>query len=256
MTQISNWRGQQIDVARSTGGVLAVADPWNSVINTGVRPWPAPELIQKIYQSRQVRAFVAAEHTAATNKLGFYSDLQSLHSEDAITWSVFGPVIYAAIQVRVAFVRDLLALIDVHGSANNAHVWLWRRLPHPDSLVPGGPEIDFGIQTDDVFLLGEAKWRSSVGAAQGVNRDKDQLTLRREFCEKYGRRLLPDVRRFVVLGVSWKGTMVPHADSEVDGVSLHVRDTTWEALAGITSHPCAEELRAYLQWKADNSIAI
>ena len=122
-------------------------------------------------------------------------------------------------------------------------MWLWRRLPHPDTLVTGGPEIDFGIRTDDVFLLGEAKWRSSVGAAQGVNRDKEQLTLRREFCQKYGQRLLAGVKHFVVLGISWKGEMVPVADAQEDGVGLHVRDTTWEAVAQFASHPCAEEVR-------------
>ena len=144
-------------------------------------------------------------------------------------------------------------MIDVQGSCSNARLWLWRRLPHPDTLVPGGPEIDFGIQTDEVFLLGEAKWRSPVGAAQGANRDKDQMTLRREFCEKYGRRLLPGVRRFVVLAVSPKGGITPRADSEIDGATLHLREATWEAIADITSHPYAPEVQKYLEWKTKNS---
>jgi hypothetical protein len=254
--QILNWQGRQIEVAKSSGGVLAVAKPWDNVVRTGIRPWPAPELIQKLYQSRQGRAFVDTEHMAATDALGFYSDLQSLHSEDAITWSVFGPIVYATPDTRLAFVRDLLALIAVEGTADNAHVWLWRRLPHPDTLVPGGPEIDFGIQTDDVFLLGEAKWRSSVGAAQGVNRNKDQLTLRREFCQKYGKRLLAGVRSFVVLGVSWKGGMVARADTEADCTSLHISDTTLKAHAAIRSHPCADELLRYIHWKREHSLAI
>lgn len=211
--------------------------------------------VHRGYQSRQTRAFVGSERAAVIGGLGFYSDLQSLHSEDAITWSVFGPIAYGSTATRLAFVRDLLRVIDVEGSAANAHVWLWRRLPHPDTLVPGGPEIDFGIQTDDTFLLGEAKWRSSVGAAQGVNRDKDQMTLRREFCEKYGRRLLEGIRQFVVLGVSWKGGMASVADSKADTVRLHVRDTTWDALGGLDSHPCAEELRRYIRWKAEHSAA-
>ena len=202
MAQIRNWRDESIEVAESGGGVRAVVNPWDNAISTGVRPWPAPELIHKIYQSRQVRAFSGANQQLATAALGFYSDLQSIHSEDAITWSVFGPVIYATAPVREAFVRDLLNVIGVPAVATNAHIWLWRRLPHPDTLVPGGPEIDCGVQTDDLFLLGEAKWRSSVGAAQGVKKDKDQVTLRREFCEKYGSRLLPTVKHFVVLGVS------------------------------------------------------
>jgi hypothetical protein len=219
------------------------------VITTGIRPWPAPELIQKIYQSRQIRAFSGDDQQLATATLGFYSDLQSIHSEDAITWSVFGPVLYASAEMREAFVADLLRLIRVSGSPSNARVWLWRRLPHPDTLVPGGPEIDFGVQTEDVFLLGEAKWRSSVGASQGVNRDKNQVTLRREFCEKYGRRMLPGARHFVVLGVSWKGGITADAQTESDGVNLYTRDSTWSAVWEISSHPCHEEVRRYLEWK-------
>ena len=254
--QIRDWNDRPIEAAKSSGGVVAVADPWNNVIQTSVRPWPPPELIQKVYQSRQIRAFVDSEQIAATATLGFYSDLQSIHSEDAITWSVFGPIAYAPPATRTAFVREILALIGINGSATNANVWLWRRLPHPDTLVPGGPEVDFGIQTDDVFLLGEAKWRSSVGAAQGMNRDKDQLTLRREFCQKYGHRILTGIRRFVVLGVSWKGGMTPRADTEADGIGLHVRDTTWSALADMRSHPCADELSRYVRWKDEHSLAI
>jgi hypothetical protein len=253
MRQIQDWRGHPIQVAQSKGGVIAVVDPWDNLIRTSVQPWPAPELIQKIYQSRHKRAFINDDHVAATAKLGFYSDLQSMHSEDSITWSAFGPIIYADPATRAAFVRDLLTLINIHGTAKNAHVWLWRRLPHPDTLVPGGPEIDFGIHTDDIFLLGEAKWHSSVGKAQGVHGDKDQLTLRHEFCQKYGRRLLTGVRHFVVLGVSRQGGMVSPADTEADGVLLHLRDITWKALSDLESHPCATELRQYLSWKAKHS---
>lgn len=255
MESIQDWNGNPIEVAKSAGGVTAVADAWENVISTGVRPWPPPELIQKIYQSRQTRAFTGMEHVAVTAKFGFYSDLQSLNSEDAITWSVFGPIAYASQSIRDLFARELLTLIDVQGSAANSRVWLWRRLPHPDTLVPGGPEIDFGIQTDDVFLLGEAKWRSKVGARQGVHHDKDQMTLRTEFCEIYGRRLLPETVRFVVLGVSLSGGIAQRVDTESDCVGLHVRDTTWEALSSISSHPSAEEVRKYLNWKTKNSNA-
>lgn len=255
MGSIEDWLGKPIEVARSNGGVLAVANPWNNVIRSGVLPWPPPELIQKIYESRQVNAYSESERAIATAKLGFYSDLQSLHSEDAITWSVFGPVVYATPSVRSAFVKELLALTDVQVGSKGARLWLWRRLPHPDNLVPGGPEIDFGIQTYDMLLLGEAKWRSSVGVAQGVSRNKTQMELRGEFCQKYGPRFLPDVRQFVVLAVSWSGNIAPRTDTEADGVVLHVRDTTWEAVVGLPSHPCSEELRKYFRWKVQNSKA-
>jgi hypothetical protein len=128
-------------------------------------------------------------------------------------------------------------------------VWLWRRLPHPDSLVSGGPEIDFGIQTDRTYILGEAKWLSPVRGQQGVGRDRDQLQLRRDFCEKYGRKLLTDCKTFVVLGVSPLGGLMAPTTKEIDGVQLRAADLTWEALCGLPEHPQHEELRAYLSWK-------
>jgi hypothetical protein len=254
MERMPDWRGGEVDVAVSARGVRALVSPWHNVVRTGISPWPPPELLQKLYHSRRVRAFVGADNDVATCVLGFYSDLQSIHSEDAITWSVFGPIAYATLEVRAEFVRDLLRLIDVPSdSFEIATVWLWRRLPHPDTLGLGGPEIDFGVQTDTLLLLGEGKWLSGVARNQGALGDKDQLTLRREFCEKYGRRLLPMCRRFVVLGVSLHGGMISPGDTILDGATLHSRDTTWDAVIGLASHPLAEELRAYLAWKRRNS---
>jgi hypothetical protein len=249
-----DWRGIEVEVARSAGGVLALADPWANVVRTGVLPWPPPELIQKLYESRQVGAFRGTDAATATKVLGFYSDLQSLHSEDAITWSVFGPVAYGPPDQRANFVQALLRLIGVpSGPVATANVWLWRRLPHPDTLVPGGPEVDFGLQTPEVFLLGEAKWLSPVAATQGVGRDKDQILLRKEFCEKYGRRLVPGCQRFVVLGVSLEGGIVQRADAEADAVTLHARDITWRDLVDLDAHPHSAEIRSYLSWKRSHS---
>jgi hypothetical protein len=141
------------------------------------------------------------------------------------------------------------------GPFSNANVWLWRRLPHPDNIVMGGPEVDFGIQTGDVFLLGEAKWHARIGDAQGVKRDKDQFTLRKEFCSKYGGRILPACRHFVVLGVSVEGGLISTSDDEVGGVGVHARDVTWKNLVGLDSHPLAAEVRSYFTWKCAHSNA-
>jgi len=113
--------------------------------------------------------------------------------------------------------------------------------------------VDFGIQTNDVFLLGEAKWRSKVGSGQGKLRDKDQVTLRREFCRYYGKRLLPKCRHFVVLGVSQKGGLIPVGDTDVDGVAIHTRDLSWEDVSTIEEHPLPQEVRAYIAWKRQHS---
>src|SRR5262245_49325465 len=61
--------------------------------------------------------------------------ISNLSSEDAITWSVFGPIVYAPSRRRADFVRELLESIDVDARIKHAaNVWLWRRIPHPDNL--------------------------------------------------------------------------------------------------------------------------
>ena len=65
--------------------------------------------------------------------------------------------------------------------SDQPEVFLWRRIPHPETLVSGGPEIDIGIITDNSIILCEAKWQSKVSTAQGIKKDKDQIQLRGEF---------------------------------------------------------------------------
>jgi hypothetical protein len=162
MKTIPNWQDKIIEVAHSKGGVLATVNPMDNLMRGQLSLWPPPEIVQKLYRSRQERAFEGADLAAVTSILGFYSDLQSLHSEDALTWSIFGTLAYASPRVRGDFTNSLLNFLNINVHPVSAvNVWLWRRLPHPDTLVSGGPEIDFGIQTEHVVILGEAKWLSS-----------------------------------------------------------------------------------------------
>ena len=57
----------------------------------------------------------------------------------------------------------------------------------------------------------------------------------------------------MVLGVSLNGGLNPNDDATADGVAIHGRDTTWDAVIGLDSHPLAQELHAYLAWKRHNS---
>ena len=95
MKTIEHWDGvSALSVAESAGGVLATLDPLSNVIRAGVRPWPAPELIQKLYASERWRGRTDDDTRAVAATLGHYTDLQSLNSEDAVTWSFFGPMIH------------------------------------------------------------------------------------------------------------------------------------------------------------------
>jgi len=248
--KMKDWNGKDIEIVVSKGGVIALANPYANLITNGVEPWPPSEIVQKLYQSRQKRAFADDQQEMLNKFLGYYSDLQSIHSEDAITWSVFGTISCAETTIRNKWINDFFEMIGIKvESIKNSEIFLWRRIPHPDTLVSGGPEIDFGIYTEHTIIFGEAKWLSSVDVAQGKNKDKDQIQLRMEFLNNYGKRIFPSVQQMIVLGIGLKNDVVK---TEQKG-NIKCVGTTWDDVCSISSHPLAEELKRYLEWKKRNS---
>lgn len=247
---MKDWNDKEIKCARSKGGVIATADPFDNLIKTGSYPWPPSELTQKLYQSRHLGAFEEEERELCISGKGFYCDLQSIHSEDAITWSVFGTVARASEIQRTAWLNDLFELLELsHLQKEPAEIFLWRRIPHPDTLVPGGPEIDFGISTGNAIILGEAKWLSGIGRAQGKGRNKDQIQLRGEFLERYKGFLYPEGFELIVLGVGLFESAFINTVPE----GIIFKTLTWESICSLASHPCAEELKKYYEWKKANT---
>jgi len=113
MESILNWKGDPIEVTRSRGGTLATANPSDNLVTASIVPWPPPEIVQKLCESRHGRDFDELEHRALARTLGFYCNLQSLHSEDALTWSVFGTLAYADQQAKCAFIGSLLSVLTI-----------------------------------------------------------------------------------------------------------------------------------------------
>jgi hypothetical protein len=111
--QAANWNGRSITLARSKGGVPVVCDFSDNLIRDDRLPWPPPAVVQKVYGSHQSKAFGGTELAAATSNLGFYSDLQSLNSEDAITWSYFGPFLAETPESRAEFLNWLLETVEL-----------------------------------------------------------------------------------------------------------------------------------------------
>jgi len=250
---VIDWNGREIDAARSRGGVLALADFSDNLIHSDVaQPWPPPAIVQKLYESRQARAFDEPDLAAVTSRLGIYSDLQSLHSEDAITWSYFGPLMVDAPSTRAGFLNWLVERLDLPWTENHScSIDLWRRVPHPDKSLPGGPELDFVLDGDRCVVFGEAKWLSGEGRGQGRAGDKGQMQLRREFFAKNGPAVYGE-REFVVLGVSRsEGDL---ADSGGDGGGSAVtRSISWADLGAFDGHPKQDEFGRYLEWKTSHS---
>lgn len=244
---MKDWNNRELTFAFSKGGVLVVSHPYDNLIRDNIYPWPPSEIIQKLYKSKHTKVFEKEDMATSQQGLGYYCDLQSIHSEDAITWSVFGPVALSQPIVRNKWISDLFSLCGLRYSAvKHSEIFLWRRVPHPDTLVLGGPEIDFGIVTDETVVLGEAKWKSMIAKGQGKQKNKNQIELRSDFLRKYGQTVFPGCKRFRVILVSLLEQEFPIKDvfTNVSTISI-----TWDRVCSIQSHPRFEELQRYLEWK-------
>lgn len=253
MHTIPRWNaGAAIRVAESKGGVLVTTHPADNLV-ASVRAWPVPELLQKAYASSLFRGRTPEDTAAATSGLGHYCDLQSLNSEDAVTWSFFGNLAYASPDQRLATLNRLLESSNTQTVNDPPICWLWRRLPNPEKPESnGGPEIDFAFLCETTLVLGEAKWNSSLGQGQGIERNRSQLYLRARYCDTLALKALPRVTNFVVLGVGRSATVFEGSDlSLVTGAT--VAQLCWEQVRACFPVELAAEMQDYLAWKTQHS---
>lgn len=250
MRTVHDWNNKEVLLAESKGGKLAFVDPFRGLLLGGTVEEHPTEIKRKLSKSGRQSAFQGEDLDAVTETLGHYCDLQSVNSEDAMTWSVFGPLLCAPASVRTEFGARLFHLIEPRlDPPQSARLSLWRRVPHPDTSGSGGPELDFLIETPRVVIIGEAKWISTVGTKQGTNKKKDQIRIRKEFVEKHGRTLFPTAITFVVLGVHLNEAVVQPEELRVGNSKILFRNVPWEDICSITPHPAEEELPRYFQWK-------
>lgn len=241
---IEGWDGRPVEAVQSLGGVWALVDLRQNLILPDELLWPPAAILQKLYQSRQLRAFPEESRGSLTRLLGYYCDLQSLHSEDAITWSFFGTL--SSAEHHAGLSNWLLDRLGLPWKNERCKLELWRRIPHPDKPVSGGPELDFSLIGDQVVIFGEVKWLSGEGLGQGVLRDKGQLQLRREFLERYAKSLFA-VNHALVLQVLLNPPALEGMSQKPQGVES--RAINWATLAEWAGHPLQEEFKRYYTWK-------
>jgi hypothetical protein len=172
------WDGRTVGVCSSRG---ASAVPYVLDWEDNVLPppdgqeWPASLL-------RQVRAYVArrswfsdGDADALAAKLGVISKVQSLNSEDAVTWSWFGTLALADPQARRRALQRLYDQIGLERRASaGIRIAQSPRVVHPNAPEsPHGPELDARIDDPGVALVYvEAKWGG--GARHWQRRERRQ----------------------------------------------------------------------------------
>lgn len=180
--------------------------------------------------------FPLQNHNDLTRELGFYTDLQSIRSEDAVTWSLFGYLSYQVQSIRDSFYAELLKSLNL-GSDKNCNINLWTRLAHPDNFGTGGPEIDAILLGDNYLLLIECKWTSGIGKKQGVAKDKDQIQIRNLWKQKVGKKLYPNHQIEVVCV----------ANKMLTTETEHF--IRWDSFCDFNNLPHKEQFSSYLNWR-------
>jgi hypothetical protein len=225
-----------IQIIKSKWKSGAVVDIYDNILIPELFNNPPVELISKLYQSNHLKDYDSKYHDILTKQLGFYCDLQSIKSEDAIVFSYFGYIKNQRHYFQKVWYDSFIKFL--FGEANKDYlpsIDLWKRVPHPDTLVPGGPEIDVFIVGTKYYFLIECKWDSPIDSKQGKSGDKDQLQLRKEWIEKIGSKVYPNKTGHVLLVDREKKSDV--------GLTI-----TWDELSELsTTHKTL--FKQYLEWK-------
>ena len=186
---VPNWNGNSVQAVQSRGGVWAFLDYLDNVIRPDGCAWPPPELVQKLARSDKHMYFFPEDQPLLMNKLGYYTDLQSINSEDALVWSYFGPLVYAAPHIRCRWTEWLLGELGCASRVSECAVAVWRRVPHPDNYTQGGPELDAIVVADCAVVMVEAKWRAGESRWQGLDGRTGQIALRSKFIQTLGGKI-------------------------------------------------------------------
>ena len=257
MAEIQGYDGRPVFGAFSRGGVFAAYD-WKDLVFGDTEG----EILQKAKKaSGQLKAFPENEHEPLKRVLGLYSDVQSINSEDTVTWSVFhhAPAVWLPTVLELAFGVASLPALD-------APIF-WQRIAHPDTgRIAQGPEADVVLNADGWRYVVEAKWGSDIDRAQGREGNMTQLAMRAHLTQqndlpeghcgvlvvvpgpsRYRHAVKPDstFRTFFdVDGERYKS--LPSADA------LSAKAIAWEEIASILSGiPSHRGVAEYLNWRLD-----
>jgi hypothetical protein len=228
----------------------------DNVLRGDVSPWPPHALYDQVigYVARRDHFDTDDAVALAAHLGGRISKVQSVNSEDAVTFSWFGTLAVASTSVRSAVVQWLYSRIGLATTASDPAIDQWVRVFHPNA--PGssrGPELDARVDDANALIYVEAKWSAGIGTGRGSTGGvpDDQIVLRRDSLRN-DPLLRGDTRALAVLGVSETRTDVTKWDEgHTNERPVTVAWLTWDELAECPAHPFAGEFRRYLDWKRE-----
>lgn len=253
--EIPNWKGRNIQVARSGeqfNGRMAVVDFKDNLVAAAIPECIPFPLLQKLVRSVHEADYFGAARTAVTNLLDFYTDLQSLASEDAITFSYFGPIWLRGSTEVARFTDWLVRELELPlRKTATANMEFWRRIPHAQTAGRNGSEFDWAVQSANLLLFSENEFCGSHASNLGIRCDLSQVEMLREYVIKWGAALHPSVERFVILYITpfALAQSAVQEDFPIGRAWLHIRNLTWQHLSSYRGHPLGTEFGEYFDWR-------
>ena len=253
---IEGWRGQKIAGARSRGAAVFAAVDWREMVldSAGDIETKAADVA-----GRAAAWFAPEAFTLLTSVSGRYSNVQSINSEDTVTWAAFGPR---------ASARAVGAIVDLaFGAQSRPEQWsrlFWERSTHPHTQkTTGGPEPDVTLCAENGWCyVIEAKWAADLDDKQGKDGDMTQLEMRADVARRLATE--PSKRGVLVIAPGperypavKRGTFAKYF--AVDGNryvprdaarALEARVLTWEQIVDVLARTDGpSELIDYLKWR-------
>jgi hypothetical protein len=199
--------------------------------------------VQKLARSDKHTYFYPEDQPFLLENLGYYADLQSVNSEDALVWSYFGPLAYATPDVRCRWAEWVISQLGCASQIRECAVALWRRVPHPDNYTQGGPELDTVVVTDAAVVMIEAKWKAGESRWQGLDGQTGQIALRSKFIQVLGSKIYGG-RPIILLSIILDDRIEPpNPDDPLRRALL------WKDLVRSPLHPLQAEIQRYYDWK-------
>ncbi len=265
--RIRRWDGEVIEGVASRGpsATFAALD-WRDLVPGA----PELDLAPKVKKSSRLGSFEPDDRDALQARDGVYSDLQSINSEDTVTWAAFRASrrgAWLASGLREAFQDDSLP--------ENWTTTLWSSSPGPSpDATPPEADADLRSTTDKAsfHITVESKWKQDLKDGQDVTRSWNQLDMRAYVAR--GPELAPSDRHGVLVLVpppalyaaqavfsryfeAQDSVFVPREPANAlpappndRGVATtRARALTWSRVAELADQAGDRELGDYLRWR-------
>ncbi|HRY61914.1 MAG TPA: hypothetical protein P5266_06900, partial [Candidatus Fermentibacter sp.] len=243
--ELKDWNGRAVAAERSRSGFTAVHDFSDNLVSSPRGGALPPAMAGRLRASGSPPDFDDESMKRLSERLGFYSDMQSLDHVDPMTWSVFGSLASADASAKSAWTSELYSRLGLSpGASDPSEISLWSSIR---SGVNGDPAISFdaSVVTCDSAVFFEASWLDG-----GDHPPPGGLTCRLGSLSEFVRSGGGTMRDRIVL-VSLDLHKEPSlSPGRYGGVEL--RRMSWQYLISQDSHPFRGEINRYYDWKLSN----